>query len=182
LALAKAGAAAMASAVIVGVWCGGAAGAEPPVEIALHVDAETAVTGGALAFTARGFAPGETVDATLDGLEAPRTRLAADSAGAVTGALELAEGLRPGTHVLKVAGAVSGAWTEQEVQVQRAAAEEVLLPESVADAGQDRGLGAPAALAALAAVAVLVGAVAWASAALKRRRLNRHTVKFPSSP
>lgn len=76
------------------------------------VDRATAVVGRVLTFTGARFQPGEQVVATLDDGVAAVGPLAAGQSGEVAGVLQLPATIEPGTHVLRLTGAASGAAPE----------------------------------------------------------------------
>lgn len=80
----------------------------PSGKAGLTVDRATAVQGRALAFSARGFTPGEQVTAVLDDGVAGLGPLTAGASGEVAGVLQLPPDLTVGTHELRITGAASG--------------------------------------------------------------------------
>jgi hypothetical protein len=82
----------------------------------------SARAGQALAFTGRGFEPGEQVLALLDDGVVALGPLVAGNAGEVAGVLGLPAGLAPGTHQLRLIGAASGARPSERFPVLEAAA------------------------------------------------------------
>jgi hypothetical protein len=135
---------------------------------------QTARAGQALAFTGRGFEPGEQVLALLDDGVVALGPLPAGNAGEVAGVMALPTDLAAGTHQLRLVGAASGARPSERFPV-RAAAATPPVEESAADpvAGEDSDVAALAFVAA-SAVALL------ASLALLVVRLRRRVA--PSAP
>jgi hypothetical protein len=85
----------------------------------LGVDATTAVAGHALAFTARGFTPGEQVTAVLDDGVVSVGPLTAGKYGEVASTIPLDAAMRVGSHTLTLTGAASGAAAEAMITVRR---------------------------------------------------------------
>jgi hypothetical protein len=142
----------------------------------LGVDPTTAVAGHALAFTARGFAPGEQVTAVLDDGEVSVGPLTAGRFGEVASTIQLAGDLRVGSHTLTLTGAASAGVAEALITVRRdpslVEASEAA-SASAAEIGQDRALGpweVAIVVAAAMFVLVLVGSLAGAAAARRARR------------
>jgi hypothetical protein len=144
----------------------------------LGVDATTAVAGHALAFTARGFAPGEQVTAVLDDGEVSVGPLTAGQFGEVASTIPLAADLRVGSHTLKITGAASGTAAEAMLTVRRdpslvEASEQAA--DNSAEIGHARTLTPwqiGIVIAAIVFVLVLVGSLA-AAAATRRSRARR---------
>ncbi|WP_210650375.1 hypothetical protein [Nocardioides sp. SYSU D00065] len=120
----------------------------------------TARAGQALAFTGRGFQPGEQVLALLDDGAVALGPLVAGTAGDVAGVMALPADLSTGTHELRLVGAASGARPSERFPV-RGQASGTLAPGSgpVGSSG-DRDIAAWAfvggsALALVAALALL---------------------------
>lgn len=86
-------------------------------QLSIGVTAQTLTAGDALSFTARGFAPGEQVVASLDGGVAAVGPLAAGASGEVAGVLSLPADLAAGTHLLTVSGAGTEGVVETEITV-----------------------------------------------------------------
>jgi hypothetical protein len=139
------------------------------------VDATTAVAGHGLAFTARGFAPGEQVTAVLDDGVVSVGPLTAGQFGEVASTIQLDPDLRVGSHTLTLTGAASGAAAEALVTVRR----DPSLAEAAAEAaqggartGEERSLGAweiAIVVAAIVFLLVLVGSLSGAAAARRAR-------------
>ncbi|WP_340537454.1 hypothetical protein [Nocardioides sp. GXZ039] len=83
-----------------------AAAPRGPLKVA--VDRATAVEGRALAFSGKGFQPGEQVVAILDDGVAAIGPMQAGASGEVAGVLQLPTDLGVGTHELRLTGAASG--------------------------------------------------------------------------
>jgi hypothetical protein len=129
----------------------------------------TARSGQALAFTGRGFAPGEQVLALLDDGVVALGPLVAGNAGDVAGVMALPVDLAAGTHQLRLIGAASGARPTERFPV-RPAAFAAVDPSSDAEpaaTASDRDVAAVA-FVALAALA-LVGSLALLVVRLRRR-------------
>lgn len=156
---------------------GAGAGVVPATGVAtLGVDATTAVAGHALAFTGRGFAPGEQVTAVLDDGVAAVGPLTAGQFGEVAAAIPLAADLRVGTHSLTLTGAASGASAEATFTVRRdpSLVEASEQASQSAAVGEGRQLGPwqiAVVVAAIVFVLVLVGSLAGAAATRRARRL-----------
>lgn len=86
-------------------------------KLSLGVDATKAAAGNALPFTARGFAVGEQVVASLDGGVVAVGPLTAGNAGEVAAVLPLPADLAAGTHLLTVRGAATEGSVEAEITV-----------------------------------------------------------------
>ncbi len=142
-----------------------------PGELAVGVDAATAVAGRVMSFTARGFQPGEQVTAALDDGLAAVGPLVAGTQGEVAAVMQLPSDLRVGTHVLRVAGAASARTAQAEFPVtasQTAAALEAQTQPAAAP-----GMS-PAWLAVVGAALVLVFVVlVGLFGAAGRRRTGR---------
>lgn len=130
------------------------------------VDRATAVVGRVLTFTGTSFQPGEQVVATLDDGVAAVGPLAAGQSGEVAGVLQLPASIQPGTHVLRLTGAASGAAPEIAFPV---AAGTPVVDATAPVADEDPTAAAWIFLAA-AAVLLLVAVVA---AVLRVRRARR---------
>ena len=131
------------------------------------VDRATAVVGRVLTFTGTSFQPGEQVVATLDDGVAAVGPLAAGQSGEVAGVLQLPASIQPGTHVLRLTGAASGAAPEVAFPIAAAAPVVDATTTEVADEGPT-----PAAWIFLAAAGVLL-LVAVVAAVLRVRRARR---------
>ena len=131
----------------------------------------TARVGHALAFTGRGFEPGEQVLALLDDGVVALGPLVAGSGGEVAAVMSLPADLSPGTHQLRLIGAASGARPGERFPVRAAPADPALFTEAPAT-NDDQDMAAVAfvgasALALLASLALLVSRL--------RRRTGRAT-------
>lgn len=132
---------------------------------------QTARAGQALAFTGRGFDPGEQVLAILDDGVVALGPLVAGGAGDVAGVMALPVGLGVGTHQLRLVGAASGARPAERFPV-RAATAPILEPATAPTTepvGEvvDRDVAARA-FVALAALALL-GSLSLLVVRLRRR-------------
>lgn len=78
-----------------------------PGNIELVIGSARVAAGGTQSATAGGFTPGESIEATLDGIDAPLGRFAADDDGFVTVRFLVPEDLEPGEYTLLVRGAES---------------------------------------------------------------------------
>lgn len=87
----------------------------------VSTDRGTAQAGQALAFTGRGFQPGEQVLAVLDDGVVAVGPLLAGTSGEIAGVLALPVDLPAGTHELRLVGAASGAEPRQRFPVKAAA-------------------------------------------------------------
>jgi hypothetical protein len=136
------------------------------------VDATTAVAGHALAFTARGFTPGEQITAVLDDGEVSVGPLTAGQFGEVAATIALAPDLRVGSHTLTVTGAASGTVAEAMITVRRDPSLVEASPQSQ-QVGADRKLDPweiAIVVAAIVFVLVLVGSLTAAFATRRARR------------
>lgn len=148
-----------------------APGATPPAASAgtatVTTDRATAVAGHALAFTGRGFTPGEQVLAILDNGVVATGPMVAGTSGEVAGLMQLPVELAVGTHELRLVGAASGSQPTEMFPVQAA-------PDAAALAAseEDDAVVARRAFLGVAAVVFLV-ALAVALVRLRRRPLRR---------
>ncbi|GAB2620364.1 hypothetical protein [Pseudactinotalea suaedae] len=94
---------------------GATASLSEPATIGL--EQSTIIAGRVLTFTGTGFQPGEQVVAVLGAGETGAGPLLAGEFGEVAGAVTLPPDLRPGTHVLTIAGAGSGQVAEATISV-----------------------------------------------------------------
>ncbi|WP_262850737.1 hypothetical protein [Mumia quercus] len=136
------------------------------------VDRATAVVGRVLTFTGARFQPGEQVVATLDDGVAAVGPLAAGQSGEVAGVLQLPATIEPGTHVLRLTGAASGA--APEVAFPIAAATPVV--DATAAESSDEA-PPPTAWVFLGFAALLLLAAVLTAAARVRRA--RHSGRAP---
>lgn len=120
---------------------------------------ERVVAGDSLTVTARGFAPGETVQVWVYSTPTFVGRFVADASGAVTGTVALPAGLALGTHSVVLVGESSGLVLDAPF--------EVVTQAELATTGASSGI---AWLAEMGAVLVLVGGGLAGAAALRRRR------------
>jgi hypothetical protein len=132
-------------------------------------DRATAVAGNALAFTGRGFTPGEQVLAILDDGLAALGPMVAGTSGEVAGVLPLPVDIAPGTHEIRLSGAASG--TEVSERFPVSAAREVTADASTEPADDDGALSASRVFLVLAAALFLTALVLL----LLRRRRARPT-------
>lgn len=146
----------------------GGAGTTPGGGARVGYDAEGAVAGHALTFTAQGFRPGEQVVASFDNGVVAVGPLSAGASGEVAGVLPLPADLRAGTHLLTVTGASSGLVAESEVIV---AASEALLPPASDRPPEALWIYAVLALAIVVALTLVV--LSAVSAVRRRRRRVR---------
>jgi hypothetical protein len=166
----------------------GAAGAAEAVGLpTLGIDQTTAVAGHALAFTGRGFAPGEQVAAVLDDGAAAVGPLTAGRFGEVASTIQLAADLRVGSHTLTLTGAASGVAAEALVTVRRdPSLVEATGPAGgmAATTGERRSLSPweiAVVVAAVVFVLVLVGSLAAAAAVRRSRRAAGTAVRRVSA-
>ncbi|QAY72870.1 hypothetical protein ET445_05465 [Agromyces protaetiae] len=159
-----------------GEAAGGAAAPAPvaaaPGEVRVGTRPQTAEAGSALAFTGKGFTPGEQVVAVLDDGVAAVGPLTAGAGGEVAGVLSLPSDLRAGTHLLTLEGAASGAVASADVTTTAA---EGLVTATPA-ATEEQWPYLVLALAILVAAALVVTSVVTAIVrAVKRRRRRTAT-------
>ncbi|WP_345752530.1 hypothetical protein [Microbacterium rhizophilus] len=141
-------------------------------DLRLGVPAAPLTAGDALPFTARGFAAGEQVVATLDGGVTAVGPLAAGASGEVAGVLPLPSDLAAGTHLLAVEGAATGGRVESELTV--AANPLAAATSATADDGTPAWLLVAMLIAiAIAAVLILSNVVVAVMRAARRRRARR---------
>lgn len=118
----------------------------------------TARAGQALAFTGRGFDPGEQVLAVLDDGVVALGPLVAGTAGDVAGVMALPSGLTVGTHELRLVGAASGARPTERFPVRAAAGDVAAADTEAVASGSDRDV-APLVFVAVAELALLASLV-----------------------
>lgn len=135
------------------------------------VSPSTPVVGRVISFTGQGFTAGEQVVGSLGAGLAAVGPLTAGQQGEVAGVLQLPSDLRPGTQVIRLTGAASGAVASLEFEV---IADPVAAAATLAAAaGPAQGL-APAEIAVAVAGLMLLGVVvSTASSTLRRRRARR---------
>ncbi len=156
--------------------------AETPVttavgQLALGVDSAKATAGSALPFTARGFAVGEQVVASLDGGVVAVGPLTAGNAGEVAGVLPLPSDLAAGTHLLTVQGAATGGSVEAEITVS---ANALAVAATTTDAGTPAWLLIVTVIAiALALLLLIANVIVAIVRANKRRRERRAAQALP---
>lgn len=148
----------------------GAAPAEPE----LVADTTGAVPGHVLAFTGRGFAPGEQVVVLLDDGVAAVGPLTVGTGGAFAGLLPLPVDLDTGTHTLVATAATSGTPVEITFAVRPAPA--VAADDAAPPAWWP---GWPAFSFAVAGLLLLAAAVVWRVRASRRRRADRPGAAAP---
>lgn len=149
----------------------------PPVDgaITVTIDAESAIAGRVLTFTALGLRPGEQVLVRLDDGVAAAGPFTAGTGGDLAGMIELPATLAPGTHQLHLTAAASTRRTSANFAVRAGDAAGDPIGDDAAhtasrggDAGEIAGwvfLGASA--------AVLAGVLLWRLLALRRARRPR---------
>ena len=133
----------------------------------------TAQEGRGLAFTGRGFAPGEQVLALLDDGVVSLGPLVAGSSGEVAGVMALPVGLGVGTHQLKLIGAASGARPNERFPVR--AADPSVAAEPAATTVDDEDVlpaGAAPMLFVLVAATALASSLVLLVVRLRRRRTH----------
>ncbi|KHL14562.1 hypothetical protein CLV56_2741 [Mumia flava] len=133
------------------------------------VDRSTAAVGRVLAFTGSGFTPGEQVVAVLDDGVAAVGPLGAGASGEIAGVLQLPAGIEPGTHVLRLTGAASGAAPEIAFAVAPATVETEVTETAAADTGPTTASW----LFLAAGAALLLGALVVAVLRVRRSRRPR---------
>lgn len=142
----------------------------------LDVDRATAVAGHALAFTARGFTPGEQVVGVLDDGAASIGPMVAGASGEIAGVLQLLPDLAVGTHELRLTGAASTLVATALFPVSAGDDAVTVATDAAAadDAGSssDDGNALPYVFLLVAAAALLVS-VAVRRAIHRRRRSGR---------
>lgn len=134
---------------------------------------QTARAGQALAFTGRGFAPGEQVLAILDDGVVALGPLVAGAAGDVAGVMALPVELATGTHQLRLVGAASGVRPSERFPVRAAP---VTTDTDLVDADRMPVASGARDTAALAFVAVTASAL-LASLVLLVVRLRRRRTR-----
>jgi hypothetical protein len=133
---------------------------------AVSVDHATAVVGHVLSFTATGLSPGEQATASLDDGLAAVGPLTAGPSGEIAGVLQLPAGTQPGTHVLEVTGAASGAHPSVNFPIAAGTSDPAATAAPVAAHHGHRWIAYAYLVAALV---VLAGAVAFALVRRGRR-------------
>ncbi|MGM1018172.1 MAG: hypothetical protein ACQEW8_11620 [Actinomycetota bacterium] len=147
--------------------------------LSLGVDGTGAVAGNALPFTARGFAVGEQVVASLDGGAVAVGPLTAGNAGEVAGVLPLPPDLAAGTHLLTVHGAGTGGSVEAEITV---AANPLAVAAASTDSGAPAWLLIVTVVAIALALALLVANVIVAIVRARRRGKARRLAAAVPEP
>ncbi|WP_167005293.1 hypothetical protein [Mumia sp. ZJ430] len=142
---------------------------------AVAVDRATAVVGRVLTFTGTSFQPGEQVVATLDDGVAAVGPLAAGQSGEVAGVLQLPATIEPGTHVMRLTGAASGAVPEVTFAIAAAPPVVDATAAEAADEGPTTAAWVFLAVAGVLLLAAVVGAV------LRVRRARRAQATQASS-
>lgn len=135
----------------------GTAKPRPAGDPTAAVDGDTAVLGRVMSFTGAGFAPGEQVTASFDDGRAAVGPIAAGPSGEVAGVLQLPEGIRAGTHTLRLSGAASGSVVDINFPVRADASAPVV---ATADT-EDDGLPGWAAWVFLGATLVVLAGAAF---------------------
>lgn len=154
------------------------AAAEVPVstaavgQLALGVNSAKASAGNALPFTARGFAVGEQVVASLDGGVVAVGPLTAGNAGEVAGVLPLPVDLAAGTHVLSVQGAATDGSVEAEIVI---AANPLATAATAVDPSTPAWLLIVTVIAIALALLLIVTSIIASIVRSSRRRRTRQT-------
>ncbi|MDR0365399.1 MAG: hypothetical protein LBH68_00995, partial [Bifidobacteriaceae bacterium] len=165
----------------------GQAVATPEGIATLGVDATTAVAGHAMAFTGRGFAPGEQVTAVLDDGLVAAGPLVAGKFGEVAATLPLPLDLRVGSHTLRLVGAASGQEAEVVITVRRdpsivQAQEDA--NQAASEVGEDQKLSPwrlALVVAAVVFAAILIGSLTSALVARRMRRQAQRKSVLPAA-
>lgn len=143
----------------------------------IGLEQSTIIAGRVLAFTGIGFQPGEQVVAVLGAGETGAGPLIAGQLGEVAGAVTLPPDLRPGTHVLTLAGAGSGQVAEATISVMADPA--ALSAAEDAAAGGDLTWPVIAVLVTAAVLALLI--LSSLVTAVTRRRRHRRAAAAPAA-
>lgn len=138
-----------------------------PGAVRVGVDSTTVVQGRVVGFTGQGFTPGEQVVAALAGGLAALGPLVAGAHGEVAGVLQLPADLRPGTHVLGLTAAASGAVAEVELTV---VADPVVAAAAAGAAAEPPVTTSATVAVGVAALLLVVLVVSSAATARRRRR------------
>lgn len=152
------------------------AAAPTPGAVRVGVDSTTVVQGRVVGFTGQGFTPGEQVVAALAGGLAALGPLVAGAHGEVAGVLQLPADLRPGTHVLGLTAAASGAVAEVELTVVA----DPVVAAAAAGPAADPPVTTPATVAVGVAALLLVVLVVSSAATARRRRRAGAVAVLPS--
>lgn len=89
----------------------------PPTSPTISTSAPSVVAGGQVTITATGFAPGETVDATLYSMPRPLGAFTADGDGGVVAEVTVPADLEPGLHRIELVGRTSGVRVSVPIEV-----------------------------------------------------------------
>lgn len=139
-----------------------------PALATLGISPSTPVVGRVISFTGQGFTPGEQVVGSLGAGLAAVGPLTAGNQGEVAGVLQLPSDLRPGTQVIRLSGAASGALAELQFEVL---ADPVLTAATLGAATRSSSSLEPALVAvALAGLLLLAVTLSSAATAIRRRR------------
>ncbi|TQL01279.1 hypothetical protein [Cellulomonas sp. SLBN-39] len=152
------------------------AAAPTPGAVRVGVDSTTVVQGRVVGFTGQGFTPGEQVVAALAGGLAALGPLVAGAHGEVAGVLQLPADLRPGTHVLGLTAAASGAVAEVELTVVA----DPVVAAAAAGAAAEPPVTTPATVAVGVAALLLVVLVVSSAVTARRRRRAGAVAVLPS--
>ena len=133
----------------------------PPAAPTIAASAPSVVAGGQVTVTAAGFAPGETVDATLHSTPRPLGAFTATGDGTVVAVVTIPADLEPGLHRIELVGRTSGVRVAVPIEVTAPVDGAASLPRT----GRSSG--------ALAQVGVGLLALGGALVAGERRR-ERH--------
>lgn len=150
---------------------GAVPGTGDDAEITVTVDAETAVAGRVLTFTAVGLRAGEQVLVRLDDGTAVAGPFTAGAGGDVAGMLELPATLAAGTHQLHLTAAASGRTATINFAVRTDGPAEAAVEPTAADSTDGGDIAGWIFLGASGTV--LVGVLVWRLAALRRTRTRR---------
>ena len=155
------------AAVADGAAADGAEAVQAPALATLGISPSAPVVGRVISFTGQGFTPGEQVVGSLGAGLAAVGPLTAGAQGEVAGVLQLPSDLRPGTQVIRLTGAASGALAELQFE---AIADPVATAAALGAAPTAKGLDPALVAVALAGLLLLATTVSSASTALRRRR------------
>ncbi|MGN8246660.1 hypothetical protein ACTHAM_000325 [Cellulomonas soli] len=150
-----------------GAAADGAEAVQAPALATLGISPSAPVVGRVISFTGQGFTPGEQVVGSLGAGLAAVGPLTAGAQGEVAGVLQLPPDLRPGTQVIRLTGAASGALAELQFE---AVADPVAAAAALGAPQATTGLDPALVAVALAGLLLLATTVSSASTALRRRR------------
>ncbi|WP_299050961.1 hypothetical protein [uncultured Nocardioides sp.] len=151
--------------------------------VRVAVDKRTAQAGHAMAFTARGFTPGEQVVAVLDDGVVSLGPLTAGTGGEVAGVLPLPDDIGAGTHELRVSGAASEVSARERFPVAGSAAPTTTEAPEPQAAGWSLGPVPLSLLFVLLATAVLLAVTGWrVRRHLRGRRTRRARAQAATEP